>query len=177
MLAGHGYHHYEISAYSQQGHQCEHNLNYWQFGDYLGIGAGAHGKISLPAQDGVIRTTRIRQPQAWMDRSDQLSIRQQRTLDVQDLVFEFMLNALRLVGGFEKSLFTKHCGLPATLLDEGIGKAIDLELLTADDGRLVPTGRGLRFHNDLQGLFLETDVSTLARVEPVVDLRPPLSSR
>src|SRR3989440_8305265 len=101
MLGGAGYEHYETSAFARPGHRCKHNLNYWEFGDYLGIGAGAHGKVSFP--DRVTRHERIKQPRDYMDRADTLVA--QKTIPAGELPFEFMLNALRLIDGFPLMLF------------------------------------------------------------------------
>ncbi len=158
LLAQHGYHQYEISAYSQPDRQCRHNLNYWQFGDYLGIGAGAHGKITLPAENRVIRRQRQRQPQQYLQSSAAERISQQQELSAQDLIFEFMLNALRLTQGFELSLFDQHSGLPDEILAPTIEKAVQLGLLEKHATYLRPTELGLRFHNDLQALFLDVDI-------------------
>jgi len=156
-LARHGYAHYEISAYAQRGRQSRHNLNYWQFGDYLGIGAGAHGKLTLPAENRVIRTQRKRQPEEWMQLSRQAKVRDLHALDEQDLVFEFMLNALRLTGGFDKDLFRQHCGLDYRHLQSGVHHAVQRELLQETSTSLCPTALGLRFHNDLQAIFLDLE--------------------
>ncbi len=163
-----GYEQYEISAYAQQNRQSRHNLNYWSFGDYLGIGAGAHGKITLPAEGRVIRRTRIRHPQSYMQHQGIHRISEQRELLAQDLVFEFMLNALRLVEGFDKSLFSQHCGLSTRLLDSAIHQAVELKLLVNSDGHLKPTSHGLQFHNDLQALFLDVDISQKLSIQPEI---------
>lgn len=155
ILAQQGYQQYEISAYARPGRQSRHNLNYWQFGDYLGIGAGAHGKITLPAENRVIRTQRIRQPQQYLRTPAAERISQQQQLIADDLVFEFMLNALRLTEGFDLSLFDLHSGLERTNLQPSLQRAIDLGLLTMTNNHVTPTDLGLRFHNDLQALFLE----------------------
>ena len=152
-LAGAGYVHYEVSAYAKPGRNCVHNTNYWQFGDYLGIGAGAHGKLSLP--EGVIRTEQARQPDNYLMRVRQgRSIVQERTLAREDLVFEFLLNALRLTGGFAPALFTAHTGLPVSIMNRRLQEASARGLLSLSDQRIQPTGLGMRFLNDLQALFL-----------------------
>ncbi len=165
-LSSAGYQQYEISAYAQKNKQCLHNLNYWQFGDYLGIGAGSHGKITLPAENRIIRRTRSRHPESYMQQKGRNRITEERELNEQDLAFEFMLNALRLVEGFDIALFRQHCGLSPLILDTAIHQAIELELLTDTGGHLKPTSLGLQFHNDLQALFLDMDTS----VEPEVNL-------
>jgi len=168
LLQSAGYQHYEISAYAKKGQHSRHNLNYWSFGDYLGIGAGAHAKITLPAEGRVIRQTRQRQPQSYMQSSGSGRISESRELNAQDLAFEFMLNALRLVDGFHKSLFAEHCGLPFQFLNKPVSKALELELLSDTASHLKPTTLGLQFHNDLQALFLDIDSTRLDQVEPEI---------
>ena len=151
LLAQHGYQQYEISAYAQQGKRCRHNLNYWEFGDYLAIGAGAHGKISS-AQDGSIRRYwQQRQPNAYLQASHKTSGEQWLTR--ADRVYEFMLNALRLKQGIELSLFSQHTGLKDHELHAGLNKARELELITEDQQRLIPTDMGYRFLNNLINCF------------------------
>ncbi len=165
-LASAGFEQYEISAYATKGMQSQHNENYWSFGDYLGIGAGAHGKITLPAEGRVIRRTRTRHPETYMQHQGSERISEERELDEQDLVFEFMLNALRLVKGFDKALFTQRCGLSSQLLNPAIQQAVKLKLLTDSNDWLQPTSLGLQFHNDLQALFLDVDTSQKSIIEP-----------
>ena len=167
-LAGSGFDQYEISAYAKNGHQSQHNVNYWYFGDYLGIGAGAHGKITLPAEGRVIRRTRTRHPETYMQQQGFSRISEERELNEQDLVFEFMLNALRLVKGFDKELFSQRCGLSAQLLNQPIKQALKLKLLSDLNGQLQPTSLGLQFHNDLQALFLDVDTSQKLAIEPEI---------
>ncbi len=157
---------YEVSAYARPSYRCRHNLNYWSFGDYLGIGAGAHGKITLPAEGRVIRRTRTRHPETYMQQQGSDRISEERELNEQDLVFEFMLNALRLVKGFDKDLFSQRCGLSAQLLKQPINEALNLKLLSDLNGQLQPTSLGLQFHNDLQALFLDVDISQKLAIEP-----------
>ncbi len=163
-----GYEQYEISAYAKNGHQSQHNVNYWSFGDYLGIGAGAHGKITLPAEGRVIRRTRTRHPETYMLLQGSDRISEERELNEQDLVFEFMLNALRLVKGFDIDLFSQRCGLSAQLLKQPINEALNLKLLSDSNGQLQPTSLGLQFHNDLQALFLDIDTSQKLAIEPEI---------
>jgi putative oxygen-independent coproporphyrinogen III oxidase len=152
-LAGAGYGHYEVSAYAQPGRAARHNLNYWTFGDYLGIGAGAHAKLSLP--DGVLRTERYRNPALYLEHAAQgRFIAAQRVLDAGDLVFEFMLNALRLNDGFATALFAERTGLGLAALMPGLAAAQGRGLLQWDGQRVRPTALGMRFLNDLQALFL-----------------------
>ncbi len=158
LLAQAGFEQYEISGYARTGRQCRHNLNYWQFGDYLGLGAGAHGKITLPAENRVIRRSRCRQPEDYLKRQDTQRISGNHELNNQDLIFEYMLNALRLVSGFDQELFTERCGMPLSYLEKPIQKAIRLGLLKRDKTRIIPTRRGQRFNNDLQAMFLDLDI-------------------
>jgi putative oxygen-independent coproporphyrinogen III oxidase len=147
---------YEVSAYAIDGRRCVHNLNYWEFGDYLGVGAGAHGKLTDPGRGAVTRTTRVRQPARYIAAgSGPERIAELRTVTRAELSFEFALNALRLVDGFDLRLFEARTGLPASMLQEPISEAVARGLLAAGrEGRCTPTDLGRRFLNDLQGLFL-----------------------
>jgi oxygen-independent coproporphyrinogen-3 oxidase len=152
-LAFHGYAHYEVSAFARPGMECRHNLNYWQFGDYLGIGAGAHGKIS--ASDGIVREMRPRHPQAYMQAAASGKAAQEvRGVSVEELPFEFMLNALRLTGGVPARLFEERTGLPAGALQPKLQEAERRGLIEMTAGRIAPTARGRRFLNDLLEMFL-----------------------
>ena len=144
---------YEVSAFARSGHRCWHNLNYWRFGDYLGIGAGAHSKLSFPHR--VVRQVRVREPRLYMERAAQgQAIAQEQEVGRADLPFEFMLNALRLPEGFALQDFTDRTGLPPSVLQEAIAKAQSSGLLHADPTHIRPTERGFDFLNDLQALFL-----------------------
>jgi oxygen-independent coproporphyrinogen-3 oxidase len=144
---------YEVSAFAQAGHRCWHNLNYWRFGDYLGIGAGAHSKLSFAHR--VVRQVRVREPRLYMERAAQgQAIAQEQEVSRADLPFEFMLNALRLPEGFALQDFTDRTGLPPSVLQEAIAKAQSSGLLHADPTHIRPTERGFDFLNDLQALFL-----------------------
>ena len=144
---------YEVSAYARSGHRCWHNLNYWRFGDYLGIGAGAHSKLSFPHR--VVRQVRVREPRLYMERSLQgQAIAQEQEVGRADLPFEFMLNALRLPEGFALQDFTDRTGLPPSVLQEAVSQAQSSGLLHADATHIRPTERGFDFLNDLQALFL-----------------------
>ncbi len=164
-----GYTQYEISAYSRKGRRSQHNLNYWQFGDYLGIGAGAHGKLSLPGEGRIIRRSRTRQPEAYLQHCADQRISLQQELNDQDLIFEFMLNALRLTDGFALDLFSERCGLPVSLLHAPIHQALQQELVTLKNDLLKPTDRGLQFHNDLQALFLDVEPDYSRSINPVIE--------
>ena len=144
---------YEVSAWARPGDECRHNLNYWEFGDYLGIGPGAHAKISLP--DRILRETRPRQPRDWFSAVEAGQVvESQRVLDAAELPFEFMLNALRLTGGVPSALFSERTGLPFACLSSGIEQALTRGLLDPDPARLRASPLGMRFLNDLVGIFL-----------------------
>ena len=147
------YQHYEVSAYARATFQCQHNLNYWQFGDYLGIGAGAHGKISFP--DKIIRTIKKRHPLDYMQGCEQnLAIEKESIVDAQSLPFEFMLNVARLSSGFPLSLFTERTGLPILKLNAGLERAVERGFVTWERNYIIPTALGRTFQNDLLQLFL-----------------------
>jgi oxygen-independent coproporphyrinogen-3 oxidase len=148
-----GYSHYEVSAYARADRICRHNRNYWMFGDYLGIGAGAHSKISFPHR--IVRQIRLRQPESYL-RSAVAGSMLAESMEVPraDLPFEFMLNALRLNEGVPLSLFTERTGLPQSQIDAAIARAVDRGLLNDDGQRLAPTELGRRFLSDLQAMFL-----------------------
>ena len=144
---------YEVSAFARPGHRCEHNLNYWQFGDYLGIGAGAHSKLSFPHR--VVRQTRFREPAQYMAQAlAGQSIAQDEEVPREQLPFEFMLNASRLKEGFELARFAERTGLSLAALQPGLDSAERQGLIARDFVRAWPTERGFDFLNDLQGLFL-----------------------
>jgi len=152
-LAAHGYQHYETSAFAQPGQQCRHNLNYWQFGDYLGIGAGAHSKLSFA--DRILRQARTRHPAAYMKQAlEGQFVESERSLTSEDLGFEFMMNALRLVDGFDSALFEQRTGLPPSVVEPALRQAEARGLLTRDGARIVPTLQGQRYLNELLQLFL-----------------------
>ena len=158
LLTGAGYRQYEISAYGTDSYQCRHNLNYWRFGDYLGIGAGAHGKITLVGENKVVRRVRQRQPAAYLASQGRKKISNETVLAESDLVFEFMLNALRLSTGFEVDLFLSSTGISFSEVMPAIHKAVQLDLIHFDSGHLCPTERGFQYHNDLQSLFLDLNI-------------------
>jgi putative oxygen-independent coproporphyrinogen III oxidase len=148
---------YEVSAYARPGHRCTHNLNYWQFGDYLGLGAGAHGKLSFPHR--VIRQVKWREPAAYVREAlAGKACSNEDEVGRKALPFEFMLNTLRLKDGFEAGLFTERTGLPPSAIAAGLKTAQEkglLELLETPTGRRIrPTARGFDFLSDLQALFL-----------------------
>jgi putative oxygen-independent coproporphyrinogen III oxidase len=145
-----GFEHYETSAFARPGRRCRHNLNYWQFGDYLGIGAGAHGKVSFP--DRVTRHERIKQPTQYL--KSEATISAEKTVSPAELPFEFMLNALRLIEGFPRSLFTERTGLPSYLLSKNLDDAERAGLIERDLQRIRPSARGRLFLNELLEKFL-----------------------
>lgn len=149
-----GYEHYETSAFARYQHYGQHNLNYWQFGDYIGIGAGAHGKIS--SHNGIVRTTRLRHPKAYLEAIYQQAETAVQRLQVatKDLPFEFMMNALRLTQGVPSSLFSERTGLPTSIISRHLAKATQQGLLDPDPAYLRPTERGRAFLNDLLLHFL-----------------------
>jgi oxygen-independent coproporphyrinogen-3 oxidase len=148
-----GYHHYETSAWARPGAECRHNRNYWEFGDYLGIGAGAHSKLSFPNR--ILRQVRTKQPQQYLDAIDAgNAILEEHDVTRADVGFEFMLNALRLCDGVSSALFQERTGFPLTLAEAGLRQAEEKGLLQRDYQRIAPTRLGQRFLNDLQQLFL-----------------------
>jgi putative oxygen-independent coproporphyrinogen III oxidase len=144
---------YEVSAYAREGHRCAHNLNYWQFGDYLGIGAGAHSKLSFAHR--VVRQVRFRDPQRYMNQAlAGAAVAQSDEVPIADLPFEFMLNALRLKDGFTLARFGERTGLAITAIQRGLKEAEEKGLLQRDLWHVWPTERGLDFLSDLQAIFL-----------------------
>jgi oxygen-independent coproporphyrinogen-3 oxidase len=153
-LAAQGYEHYETSAYARPGRRCQHNLNYWTYGDYLGIGAGAHGKIS--SADGIVRETRRRHPRDYLDAAARGEFALERRVVARaELPFEFMMNALRLADGFAPALFEAHTGLPLATQGAALLEAQRRGLLDVGSERIAPTPHGRRFLNELLEIFLE----------------------
>jgi oxygen-independent coproporphyrinogen-3 oxidase len=157
MTGAAGLQRYEISAFARDGHRCWHNLNYWQFGDYLGIGAGAHSKLSFAHR--IQRQVRLRDPRLYMERALDPSqpgacVAQDTEVPRADLAFEFMLNALRLKNGFALTQFSERTGLAITAIQKGLEEAEKKGLIERDFANVKPTVRGFDFLNDLQALFL-----------------------
>ena len=144
---------YEVSAFAREGHRCRHNLNYWQFGDYLGIGAGAHSKLSFAHR--VVRQVRFRQPELYMTRAlAGNALAQDEELSRSALPFEYMLNALRLRHGFSLQDFSERTGLAVTAIEAALQQAQHQKLIERDLQRVRPTALGFDFLNDLQEIFL-----------------------
>lgn len=144
---------YEVSAYAAEGHRCWHNLNYWQFGDYLGIGAGAHSKLSFAHR--IVRQVRYREPKLYMQNAlAGNAVTQDEDIKHKELAFEFMLNALRLKEGFDPAYFFERTGLPLSSIQAGLSLAISKNLLIQTPERIKPTERGFDFLSDLQEMFL-----------------------
>ena len=153
LLAQHGYEHYETSAFAKKDKQAKHNLNYWQFGDYLGIGAGAHSKLSY--HDKITREVRPKHPKAYMEKSLQgNAVEREWVIPKDELGFEFMMNALRLIEGVSVDLFQQRTGLNIHTLETAIKKAQNKGLLVIAQGHMKPTLLGQRFLNELLELFL-----------------------
>lgn len=153
LLAAHGFDNYEVSAYAQAGMRCLHNRNYWEFGDYLGIGAGAHSKITLPEEQGVLRFWKHRLPHHYLNPEMPFTSNQQ-SVDEANLIFEFMLNALRLTDGFSRALFEARTGLGFERIRVLCEKAGSKGLLGCSGDMLIPTTLGKRFLNNLVEMFL-----------------------
>ncbi len=155
LLAEHDFERYEVSAFARPGARARHNVNYWKFGDYLGLGPGAHGKVTSP--DGIQREIRLRNPESWMQASllrNGSHISEARQVDRSDFAFEFMLNALRLREGVPLDLFFERTGLEYRDISNKLALAKQKKLLTEDPSRLQATDAGWRFLNELQTIFL-----------------------
>ena len=155
LAQGAGFERYEVSAFAKPGARARHNVNYWEFGDYLGIGPGAHGKLSF--HDRIERQARQRNPENWMRAAlarDASHVAEKRQLKTAELPFEFMLNALRLEKGVAATLYTERCGLPLASMNKALQLATQKGLLVDDPLRLQATELGWRFLNELQALFL-----------------------
>jgi putative oxygen-independent coproporphyrinogen III oxidase len=153
LLAEHGYDHYETSAFARPGYQSRHNSNYWLFGDYLGIGAGAHSKVSF--RDRIVRQVRWKQPREYLERvAAEGPLQQENAVPAAEVPFEFMMNALRLTRGFPARLFEERTGLPLRMVARELDEAERQGLLTRTHTEISPSVRGQRFLNDLLQLFL-----------------------
>lgn len=155
MLADAGYRQYEVSAYARPGRECAHNLNYWSYGDYLGTGAGAHGKITLGHDGSILRRWKHKHPTRYLaDAGQQAAIGGDDRIGPARRPFEFMLNALRLVDGFALELFEKRTGLAAAVIEPQLREAAARDWLRVDAGHVRLTALGRRFTNDVVALFL-----------------------
>lgn len=155
-LTGAGFQHYETSGFARAGQQCRHNLNYWTFGDYLGIGAGAHGKLS--DHTGIAREMRHKHPNRYLEAArERHFIQARQAVEAVDLPFEFLMNALRLNDGFSQPLFQARTGLPLSFIEGRLIQARRRGLLDIAQGRIRPTPKGRRFLNDLLSMFLADD--------------------
>ncbi|MEX1081732.1 MAG: radical SAM family heme chaperone HemW [Halofilum sp. (in: g-proteobacteria)] len=172
-LTAHDFERYEISAWARgRAARSDHNLNYWYFGDYLGIGAGAHGKLTLPVESAIERRAKMRAPQRYLETAAGAErVADRRRLSAADAAFEFLLNALRLPGGFEPALFTERTGVPFAWLKGPAGQAAERSLLVHDADGVRPTARGLELHNDLLALFAAETESWGAGREAAASLR------
>lgn len=154
MTGAAGYGHYEVSAYARPGHRARHNLNYWQFGDYLGIGAGAHSKLSFPHR--VLRQARYKQPKSYLEAvANGTPVQDEHEIPRAEMGFEFMLNALRLQEGFAPNLFAERTGLALNTIEKPLNEAERRGLIYRDHAIIRPTELGHRFLNDLQQMFLD----------------------
>ena len=175
LLARSGYHQYEVSAYAREGKRCRHNLNYWQFGDYLGIGAGAHAKIS--DRQGITRLAKLKQPNAYVAKAGTpAGVGGERRLAPHDAALEFMMNALRLTEGFPTYLFQERTGLPLSVVMPAMRRAVAKGLLNWNVQTIRPTELGMRLLNDLLCLFLPAEDAELGRAPATgvhtVDMQP-----
>jgi len=152
-MADAGYEHYEVSAYAKPGHRARHNLNYWQFGDYLGIGAGAHSKLSFPHR--VLRQARYKQPASFIEAAQKgNAVHEEHEITRGEMGFEFMLNTLRLTEGFDPNLFGERTGMSITAIEKALNEAEAKGLIYRDFKVIRPTELGQRFLNDLHEMFL-----------------------
>ena len=150
LLAKHGYQQYEVSAYAKPGNECAHNKNYWRFGDYLGIGAGAHQKLSHALPTSITRSEKPKHPQQYIKHiNESIALVQTHTLSEQDIIFEFMLNALRLKHGFTRQQFESHTGLSAKSLTTSLQTHVDEGLLVHESDRIRCSKRGYEFLDDV----------------------------
>ena len=154
LLAKAGYKQYEISAYAKDKRQCIHNTNYWQFGDYLGLGAGAHGKITDASQQNITRLAKKRHPTEYLETAGSLqNIQIEKIVTRDEVGLEFMMNALRLVNGFDSALFSIHTGQPINIVEQALREAEEKELIRWTTNTIRTTEKGRQFLNDLLALF------------------------
>ena len=154
-LKDHNYNQYEISAYAKEHYQAQHNLNYWHFGDYLGIGAGAHGKLSNAAEQSINRRWKVKQPQNYLDNaSSEKRIAGEKQLSRDDAALEFIMNTMRLNEGFETNLFQRHTGLPISVIEKPLKQAEDRGWIDWQLTSIKPTETGRQYLNNLLELFM-----------------------
>lgn len=154
-LASGGYRQYEVSAYARTGRQCNHNLNYWKFGDYLGIGAGAHGKISMASDNSIRRLAKYRSPKTYLQSAGSGDcISSSKCLTPEDAVLEFMMNAFRLNQGFSPEEFREHTGLDISVCDNALNEAMDKNLIEVNKEQIKPSKQGRLYLNNLLELFM-----------------------
>ena len=153
LLSEAGYARYEVSAYAQAGRQCRHNLNYWQFGDYLGIGAGAHAKISNAATQTITRISKEKHPSTYLEAAHN-RICTSAELSTDDVILEFAMNSLRLDHGFTRAAFTAATSLPASIIETQVQSAIEKEWLTENNGAIKATAKGQCYLNELLQLWM-----------------------
>jgi oxygen-independent coproporphyrinogen-3 oxidase len=160
QLAAAGFQQYEVSAYARTGRKCRHNVNYWQFGDYLGLGAGAHGKLTDTQSPEILRTVRFKQPREDLGAAGAVArLAESSAVPARELPFEFVLNALRLKSGFSPALFEARTGLPSSVISHALQVAHERKLIVATpNGDWQATELGWRFLTDLQALFLAGDI-------------------
>lgn len=154
-LAKNDFAQYEISAYSKNSYQCQHNLNYWQFGDYLGIGAGAHGKLTIAPEQKILRSWKVKQPQDYLNNAmTEKRISGQKILSSNDATFEFMMNALRLNRGFKTELFQQNTGMPISIVEKSLKLAENKGWIEWNSYQVLTTKTGRQYLNNLLELFL-----------------------
>lgn len=164
MLAAQGYAQYEISAYARTGARCRHNLNYWNFGDYLGIGAGAHGKVTIAAQNTLFRSWKIAHPREYMESAATTgNIGQRVEIRGRDRILEFLMNGLRLNSGFEKTAFIARTGLQLFELEPMLSECIQEALLVESETHIRCTERGRNFLDTILTRFVPEEMEILAR--------------
>ena len=154
LLSRHGYRRYEVSAYEQPGHRCTHNMNYWQFGDYLGIGAGAHGKTTTVHESSILRRAKQRNPRMYMEQAgSSAAVTVERIESPQQVVLEFMMNVLRLPEGISVACFEDRTGQSFGAIEEPLQQAVRRGWMSADPGVLKPTASGLQMLNSVLAIF------------------------
>lgn len=154
LLAENGYQQYEVSAYCKEGNKSAHNINYWEFGDYLGIGAGAHGKVTLESEQRIIRTAKTRKPEDYLAREHSYTV-SYNTIAKEELPLEFMMNAMRLHSGVPKQFFSERTGLSVETVQRALDKLQKLGLMEQESSNLTPTEKGHKFLNNLLEVFDE----------------------